>query len=140
LNRFFLSLCILGISTIVNAKSAFTGDDFSGIYDCQGNDSHEGQYTGKVTMELVPSQSINEYGAYKFKLEVPEYGVYLGQAAANGTHVAMHFALTDQTTKDYGTGIASFKMNKAGKWSFIKYYFEPEFKGGNYGTEECTQR
>ena len=28
----------------------------------------------------------------------------------------------------------------AGKWSFSKYYYEPEFKGGNYGTETCRQR
>lgn len=140
MKSFLLSLCLLGVFTIANAKPAFTGKDFSGIYDCKGDDSHEGKYSGTVTMELVPSQSVDQYGAYKFKLEVPEYGVYLGQAAASGTHAAMHFALTDQSTKDYGTGIASFKKNKAGKWKFVKYYFEPEFKGGNYGTEECTQR
>jgi len=122
------------------AKPAFTGEDFSGIYDCTGNDSHEGKYTGTVTMELVPAQSTGQYGAYQFKLEVPGYGTYLGQAAANGTHAAMHFALTDQSTKDYGTGIASFKKNKSDKWVFMKYYYEPEFKSGNYGTEQCTQR
>ena len=138
LNKLLISLCLISVATISNAKPAFTGMDFSGIYDCTGDDSHEGKYTGTVTLELVPSQSVKQYGAYKFKLEVPEYGTYLGQAAANGTNMAMHFALTDQSTKDYGTGIASFKKSKAGKWSFSKYYYEPEFKGGNYGTEECT--
>lgn len=127
-------------ASLVNAKPAFTGHDFSGVYDCTGDDSHEGKYSGTVTMELVKSQSVNQYGAYKFKLEVPGYGAYLGQAAASGTHAGIHFALQDQSTKDYGTGIASFKKNKAGKWSFSKYYYEPEFKGGNYGAEECTQR
>lgn len=122
------------------AKPMFSGPDFSGVYDCKGDDSHEGKYSGTVTLQLVPSQSLTQYGAYKFKLEVPEYGVYLGQAAASGTHMAMHFALTDQSTKDYGTGIASFKKNKGGKWSFSKFYYEPEFKGGNYGTEECAIR
>lgn len=140
MNRFLLSLCLLGLSTFANAKPVFTGNDFSGIYDCKGDDSHEGKYTGRVTMELVAAQSTNQYGAYKFKLDVPGYGVYLGQAAASGTHAAMHFALTDQSTKDYGTGIANFKKSKTGKWSFTKYYYEPEFKGGNYGTEQCTQR
>lgn len=140
MNKFLLGLLLLGISTTATAKPAFTGHDFSGIYDCAGDDSHEGKYTGTVTMQLVPSQSLNQYGAYQFKLEVPNYGTYLGQAAANGTHAAMHFALTDQTSKDYGTGIANFNKNKAGKWSFIKYYYEPEFKGGNYGTEVCTMR
>jgi len=140
LNKILIGLCLLAMAPIASAKPAFTGQNLSGIYDCTGDDSHEGKYSGTVTMELVPSQSTGQYGAYKFKLEVPGYGAYLGQAAANGTHAAMHFALTDQSTKDYGTGIASFKKNKTGKWSFSKYYFEPEFKGGNYGTEQCTQR
>lgn len=140
MHKLLISLCLLIITPIANAKPAFTGQDFSGVYVCTGNDSHEGKYTGTVTMELVPSQSLNNYGAYKFKLEVPNYGTYLGQAAAHGNNVAMHFALTDQSTKDYGTGIANFKKNKAGKWSFSKFYYEPEFKGGNYGTEECTLR
>lgn len=140
MHKLLISLCFLATAPVTYAKPAFTGQDFSGIYGCTGDDSHEGKYTGTVTMELVQSQSLNNYGAYKFKLEVPNYGTYQGQAAAHGNNVAMHFALTDQTTKDYGTGIANFKKNKAGKWSFSKFYYEPEFKGGNYGTEECTLR
>lgn len=124
----------------IYAKPAFTGHDFSGQYDCTGEDSHEGQYTGTVTMQRVPAQSTQQYGAYTFKLEVPGYGTYLGEAAAHDTHVAMHFALTNQSTQDYGTGIAKFKKNQIGKWTFVKYYFEPAFKGGNYGIEECTHR
>jgi len=140
LNNLIIGLCLLAIAPMAAAKPTFTGQDFSGVYDCKGDDSHEGKYTGTVTMELVPSQSLNNYGAYKFKLEVPNYGTYSGQAAAHGSNAAMHFALADQSTKDYGTGIAKFKKNKAGKWSFSKFYYEPEFKGGNYGTEECTRR
>ena len=68
-----------------SAKPAFTGPDFSGVYECAGNDDHEGKYTGTVTFELVPAQSVGQYGAYRFKLEVPGYGAYPGQAAANGT-------------------------------------------------------
>jgi len=140
LNNLIIGLCLLAIAPMAAAKPAFTGQDFSGVYDCKGDDSHEGKYTGTVTMELVPSQSLNNYGAYKFKLEVPNYGTYSGQAAAHGSNAAMHFALADQSAKDYGTGIANFKKHKTGKWSFSKYYYEPEFKDGNYGTEECTQR
>ena len=129
--KFLIYLCLFAsMSSTAIAKSAFTGPDLSGIYDCTGNDDHEGKYNGTVTLELVPSQSLSQYGAYKFKLEVPGFGVYLGQAAARGTEMAMHFALTDQSTKDFGTGIASFKKNKTRKWSFNKYYYEPEFKGG----------
>jgi hypothetical protein len=54
--------------------------------------------------------------------------------------MAIHFALTDPATRDFGTGIASFRKGRNGRWTFRKYYYEPEFKGGNHGTEACVQR
>jgi len=122
------------------AKAIFSGVDFSGVYDCTGNDHKEGPYTCVVTLALVAGQSTGRYGAYSFKLEVPGYGAYPGQAAANGLDMAIHFANVDPSTKDYGTWLARFKKNKAGKWTFHKYYFEPQFKGGNHGTEDCVRR
>ncbi len=122
------------------AAPAFTGQDYSGIYDCTGDDAHEGKYTGTVTLALVRTQSTGKYGAYQFRLEVPGYGTYLGEAATEGDRIAMHFALKDQTTKDYGTGIATMSKDKSGRLGFRKYYYEPEFKGGNYGTEDCLLR
>lgn len=113
--------------------------DYSGVYTCTGDDAHEGKYTGTVTMTLKPEHSHDSYASYDFKLEVPEYGTYLGHAAANGNNIAMHFGLTDQTTKDYGTGIAKMIRNAKGQWSFHKFYFEPEFKGGNTGIEDCVK-
>lgn len=121
------------------AQAPYTGPDFSGVYSCTGNDSHEGLYTGKVTLELVRVQSTGEYGAYNFKLEVPNYGAYPGEAAAHGMQMAIHFANTDPKTQDFGTGIARFSK-KGGKWTFHKYYYEPEFKGGNFGTEDCVHQ
>jgi len=114
--------------------------DLSGVYACTGDDAHEGAYTGTVTMTLKPAHSKGRYSSYDFKLEVPGYGTYLGHAAATGYTAAMHFALTDQATKDYGTGVAHFKRNAQGKLIFDKFYFEPEFKGGNTGTEHCVQQ
>lgn len=135
-------LAIVGIllAGVVQAKPAFTGKDYSGIYDCTGDDSHEGKYTGKVTMTLNKAQSTGQYGAYDFKLEVPGFGVYPGEAAAEGDKLAIHFALNQPNSQDHGTGIATIKKNAQGKWSFRKYYYEPEYKGGNYGTEECVQK
>lgn len=135
----FLALLFLTTSTLAQA-APFTGQDFSGVYQCTGDDAHEGKYTGKVTMTLKPEHSRGQYASYDFKLEVSGYGTYLGHAAANANNVAMHFALQDQSTKDYGTGIATVKKNKQGKWSFHKFYFEPEFKGGNTGVEDCVKQ
>lgn len=115
-------------------------EDYSDVYDCTGDDAHEGQYTGTVTMQLIPAHTKGTYASYDFKLEVPEYGTYLGHAAAHGNMAAMHFALTDPSTKDFGTGIAQFDRNKHGKLAFHKFYFEPEFKGGNTGLEDCIRR
>jgi hypothetical protein len=136
---------ILAMLTSFNALAAKelqakTYQDYSGVYTCTGDDAHEGKYTGTVTMTLKPEHSHDSYASYDFKLVVPEYGTYLGHAAANGNNVAMHFALQDQATKDYGTGIAKMTKNAKGQWSFHKFYFEPEFKGGNTGLEDCIKK
>lgn len=41
---------------------------------------------------------------------------------------------------DFGTGIARSSRNKAGKWRFTQFYYKPEFKGRNHGTEHCVPR
>jgi hypothetical protein len=131
------ALLLTGILPVAHAAPT---PDFSGQYDCTGQDHHEGHYTGRVTLERVPGQSRGQHGAYRFTLEVPGYGEYLGHAASEGRQMAIHFALSDQSTRDHGTGIARFSRNKDGKWSFRKFYYEPDFKGGNHGFEQCTQR
>lgn len=139
--RFFAFAFLVFPALAFSAESVpFTGSDYSGIYDCKGQDSHEGPYTGTVELALVKAQSTGKYGAYAFKLQVPGYGTYPGHAAGKGNVVAIYFALTDQSSKDYGTGIATFSRAKSGKLQFEKYYYEPEFKGGNWGIERCTQR
>ncbi len=137
-----LSIALLLCASTAHAKSL----DFSGKYDCTGDDAHEGKYTGVVTMQQKPELSKGDYASYDFKLEVPGFGTYVGHAAANGTNVAMHFALPMENgqyggnNKDYGTGIAKMRKNKQDKWTFHKFYFEPEFKGGNTGLEDCIQQ
>jgi hypothetical protein len=114
--------------------------DYSGTYACKGHDASEGEYSGTVTLKLNRRHSADGYAAYDFKLEVPGFGAYPGHAAAKGEHMAIYFANTDPKTRDFGTGIAAFSKNKDGKWRFNKFYYEPEFKDGNHGTEECVQR
>ena len=136
----YLSLMLLMAVSFNTYAAKAEYHNFSGVYSCKGDDAHEGKYTGTVTLNLKPEHSHGSYASYDFKLEVPGFGVYLGHAAANGNHFAMHFALKDQTTKDYGTGIAEMKKNKNGEWGFHKFYFEPEFKGGNTGVEDCVRQ
>lgn len=131
-------VALLAASGLASAKPAFTAPDYSGVYECKGVDAHEGEYSGKVTMKRVPEQSTGNHGAYTFKLEVPGFGAYLGHAVSEDDKLAVYFALKDQATKDYGTGIATIKKGRNGKWAFKKFYYEPEYKGGNTGTEECA--
>ncbi len=140
--RYLAVLTALVLVGPVQAKAPFIGTDFSGIYDCSGNDDHEGKYTGVVTLKLVPAQSTGKYAAYSFKLDVLGFGTYLGHAAGVDKELAIHFAHTDPGSKDYGTGIATFSRGKgrSGKWGFRKYYYEPDYKGGNFGVEECVRR
>lgn len=140
MKAFFVTLCLVAVAGAIHAKPAFTGPDLSGTYACEGDDAAEGKYTATVTLTLVPEQSVGTNGAYSFKLEVPGFGAYPGHAASQGTMAAIYFANTDPSTQDFGTGIASFKKNKRGKWTFTKYYHQPAYKGGNHGFERCTQR
>lgn len=140
MNKFIWILATFLIIGYAQAKPAFTGQDYSGVYDCTGDDAKEGKYKGTVTLTLKPEQSTEKYGAYFFKLEAQGFGVYEGEAAQNGDTMAMHFALNKLKTEDFGTGIAKFKQNEAGKQTFHKFYYEPKYKGGNYGTEDCKQR
>lgn len=118
----------------------FSAPDFSGVYLCTGNDASEGAYTATARLEIDFKNSQSENGAYRFTLEVPGIGVYSGHGASEGNRMAIYFAHHDSKTRDYGTGIAKFKRNKKAKWTFQKYYYEPEFKGGNFGFETCTQQ
>jgi hypothetical protein len=140
MKKIVLLLAALLVPIATQAQPAFSGPDYSGVYDCTGNDAHEGPYTGTVTMALDAAQSTGSHGSYKFRLDVPGFGAYLGQAVSEGDRIAMYFALQDPTTHDFGTGLATVSRGDDGRTSFSKFYYEPEFKGGNYGTEECVLR
>ena len=141
--RFVLSLILLSTissSFAANKTPSFTGPDFTGVYACTGRDAHEGDYKGKVTLKLKKEHSQAHYASYDFLLEVPGFGKYPGHMAANGLNAAIHFALEDQSTHDFGTGISQFSKNAKGQWQFHKFYFEPQFKGGNSGFEDCVKQ
>jgi len=130
------------LAGVILSSSAFAASlpgDFSGTYACKGQDKAEGPYDGVVELERVAAQSTLEYSAYRFKLTVPGFGEYPGHASSRGSNMAIYFANTDPKDMDYGTGIASFKLNSKGVLSFTKFYYQPLYKGGNNGTEICTR-
>ena len=135
--KLLVPVALLALS--LSAIAAPVPDDLSGVYDCKGIDASEGAYTGTVTLTRQAKHSVEGYGAYQYLLEVPGYGRYPGQAVSLGNTLAIHFALTDPKPHDFGTGIATVKLQD-GKPAFHKFYYEPEFKGGNHGIEDCRRR
>lgn len=129
---------VVGWTNVVHSASNLL-PDYSGVYACKGQDAHEGPYDGKVILKAVPEQSKQGYQAYSFELQVPGFGSYPGHAAGRGNQLAIYFANVDPKDKDFGTGLATFKRNAKGQWRFTKYYYQPEYKGGNHGFETCEQ-
>lgn len=121
------------------AQAAPAAPDWSGTYDCQGQDASEGPYRATVTLTRVAAHSAAGRVAYDFRMDVPNFGTYLGHAVSHGPQLAIHFGLADPTSKDFGTGLATVQV-RHGRASFEKFYYEPAYKGGNHGTEHCTRR
>lgn len=135
-------MCLLPLTllALTAAARAAVPVDVSGIYDCTGQDAHEGPYQATVTLTRNAAQSTGGFTAYDLKMEVPDYGLYLGTVTGKGKTLAVTFAHTDPKTQDYGTGLATVRRDKDGRLRFRKHYYEPAFKGGNTGDEDCVRR
>lgn len=131
---------LIGLLALLAGPAFAAPTDLSGVYDCTGEDASEGAYNGTVTMERVAAHSVGRNVAYRFRLDVPGYGSYPGEAVSEGGWIAITFAHTDPSTKDYGTGIARVFRRADGRLAFHKFYYEAAFKGGNHGTETCVRR
>jgi hypothetical protein len=138
MNRILAALLMLLMAGPVLAKPAFTGTDYSGVYDCTGKDAGADKST--VTLTLLPEHSLGPYAGYDFKLEVPGSGTYLGNAATSNTHRGMHFVLTNEATGNHGRGSAIMKTNAAGSKTFRKFSYQLEHEGGNTTIENCVKR
>lgn len=140
MKKFVIATLLLTSNIVLAETAAFTGTDFSGSYDCTGDDQHDGKFTGAITLALVREQSTGEYGSYSIKFEAAGFGGYTGYAAARGNNMALYFANNDASKKDFGNSIVTLRKNKNDKWQFHSFYYEPEYFGGNYGTEFCVMK
>jgi len=118
----------------------FIGPDFTGIYSCIGHDSIDGEYKAKETLILKKEHSQAQYASYDFLLEAQNFGRYPGHMVTNGLNAAIYFALEDQSQHDFGSGVAQFSKNVNGQWQYHKFYYEPQYKGGDTGFEDCIQQ
>lgn len=124
----------------VQAKEAFAGPNFSGVYACKGQNSKVGEYEVVATLKLNKAASHGEFGVYDFNTATENALVYRGQAIARGYEMAMTFNLTDGRTGDYSTGIASVQKISNTRWAYKNHYYEPDENGGDSGSEYCVMQ
>jgi hypothetical protein len=122
----------------LHAEPAFSGVNYSGLYQCKGTNDQIGDYTVKVKLRLNRISSYGKFGAYYYEVETENGTTYHGQAAAEGTRMAISFNLSEKRSAEHSTGLASFKKNAQGRWTFQKLYYESDDSGGIYGKEQCV--
>ena len=115
------------------------GADLSGTYDCTGQDAHDGAFKAKVTLARDPKHDKGVFAGYRYRMDVEGFGAYPGSAAADGDRLAITFANENVAKKDYGTAIARVTRANGGV-TIEKYYYQPEYHGGNHGMETCVRR
>jgi len=86
---------------------------------------------------LDKTSSTDKIAGYTFS--IPNYqGGYKGFATFDGKSLAIYFSNMDTSSEtaknDYGVGIAQITRH-----GFKKVYYQPTYKGGNTGFEECEK-
>lgn len=139
MKKMALMIALLLLSGLSQAKPAFTGQDYSGTYNCTGTNQQVGDYKVTVTLKLNSANSHDQFGAYHFTTETENSAMYTGQAAAYKNQLAISFTFTEGQKVEHSAGIAQMKKDKRDRWSFRNQYFEPDENGGNYGSEYCVK-
>ncbi len=136
MKRIVLLAAMLAVTGTVQAKPAFTGNNYSGVYNCKGANDQVGDYEVTVTLRLNRASSYGKFGAYEYQTETVNSTVYRGLAAARGNQISISFEFNDRGVVEHSIGVATMQKTR-GLWNFRKYYYEPDANGGNYGNEYC---
>lgn len=139
MKKIVLMFLLLGNAAVGYAKPAFTGKDYSGIYNCDGWNALVGDYDVTIALKLNRISSYGKYGAYEYETETENSSKYVGQAIADGDRLAISFKFNGKSINGRGQsiGVANIFKDK-GRWIFRKRYYEPDDNGGNYGSEYCV--
>lgn len=138
--KVLITACLFGVTLIAQAKPTFTGINFSGTYECKGNNEQVGDYQVTAIFKLNRISSHDKIGAYDFSTDTENAVIYRGQAIANGTKLALSYKYKEGRYIEYSTGIAEMKKIGRNRWSFRNIYYEPDDNGGNYGYEDCVMQ
>lgn len=134
-----LLLAAANSQALQSKRTPFTGIDISGVYACVGNDVHDGDSTSTMTLTLDKKYSSGKSGAFK-AVEAAGPVTYNGSVVSNGKQLALDFANTDLSKKDFGVALATLETVSKGKYKIRKFYYEPEYMSGGNGFEDCTMK
>jgi hypothetical protein len=138
MKNFILAIALLGVASVAQAKIPFSGKNYSGVYECKGNNDQVGDYTVTATLRLNNVSSSGTFGAYHYEVETENSVTYRGQVAADGNRLAISFNFSEKKNLDHSTGVAVVKRNAQGHWTFRRLYYEGDDNGGVYGSENCV--
>ncbi|MDI1309465.1 MAG: hypothetical protein PSV17_08540 [Methylotenera sp.] len=140
MKQLFLLILLTMWVHVVQADTAFYGDNFSGTYECKGSNNKVGDYEVMATLKLNPHSSHNNLGTYDITTETENAFIYKGQAIAQGRKLALTFNFSDSHNAGYTTGIADLKSLAHKRWSYKNNYYEPDGAYGVYGSELCVMK
>ena len=121
MKKIALTIAMLALAgTAHAAKPAFTGQNYSGVYDCKGSNDKVGDYEVTISLKINRVSSYAKFGAYTYEVTTVNATTYIGQAIANGNMLALSFPLKSGLNADHSIGIAKIVKNKQGHWSFRK--------------------
>lgn len=152
-NRSIVFIAFMAINYLFSTQSfaatiKFTGTDYSGVYACKGSNAKIGSYELVATFLMNKSNSRGNIGSYDLTIETENATTYTGQAIANGNNLAITIEIVDGNNLAYSTGVASLKLLKPKRYTYINQYYESqqtnstsEVKNtGNYGLERCVMQ
>jgi hypothetical protein len=140
MKRTIIASLLLTVSSvqIAEAKSNFVGANYSGTYICKGNNNKVGNYQVQAILTLNRAASRGSIGIYDFHVETENSFAYKGKAVANLNKVAFTLSMTELSSSEFSTGVATILKNKAGKFAYTNHYYEIDSNVGTYGKEYCV--
>ena len=89
---------------------------------------------GTVTLALEPAHSQGRLGAYRPRWKYPTM-VPSWSCGSRWPPDGIYFANTDLAPRDFEPALPAPAATRPAKWTFTKFYHEPESAGRNHGTE-----
>ncbi len=122
--------------------------DLSGQYTVHGFDIHDGPFSGSrlvIALDDKCSDFAHGHIAYQCKVFTADgIEAYHDAIIANGNNFAMSFKnILPEQESDYGVlfGTVTHTQDESGKYRTQLHanYYQPEYKGGGYGTATCVK-